>query len=140
MEERKPLNPEIAACKDAYLAGKKVPDIDIAQAAFTVLDEYRWIPEPTPPEKVKKFMTSSADLKKKMREKPEDYKTYWDDHEVKEYYDRRCTVRHLNERNKAWLEWMKKTLPEEHEVAIKMKLHQFSDQYHQDIDQPKWSD
>ncbi len=136
----KKLPPLIEKCKNDFLARRVVSDLDIALAAMEVLDEYRWVPEPTPPERVKKYMVSSPDLKKKMRDNPDSYTDYWRNPETMQYYDQRVLIRNKNDRNKSWLNWMKKTLGDEHEVAISLKLHQFTDRYHEDIAQPKWGE
>lgn len=123
--------------KDAYLSGKVVSDKEIAEASMTVLDDYRCLPEPTMPERVRKFKTSSPDLKAKMREKPWEWKDYWDNSEVVAYYEKCNVIKNLNKRNKKWLEWMKKILPEQ-ELPIRMKLHQFED-VASSMEQPSWS-
>ena len=126
--------------KDAYLAGQVVPDIDVAKAAYTILDSYRWVPEPSAPPEVVKFNGLAPDVKKKMRLKPEEASYFWNDPKVIDYYDSRLKVKHLNQRNKDWLIWLLKMLPE-YETEINLQLYKFKESYHQDlgIEQPDWS-
>lgn len=135
--ENKKLTPEIDACKNAYLAGNVVSDEEIAMASFSVLDEYRHQSYPTIPKSVADYFAMNLDLKKKMNRSPENYQPFWNDPEVKGYFDQRHKIKTLNERNKAWLEWMKKILPDQ-ELPIRMKLHQFED-VTPGMEQPQWS-
>lgn len=136
--ENKKLTPEIDACKKSYMAGHKVSDEDIANASMSVLEEYRHQSYPTPPKSVAEYFAMKPDLKLKMNRSPENYQGFWNDQEVKGYFDQRCKIKNLNERNKAWLEWMKKILPDQ-ELPIRMKLHQFED-VAPGMEQPNWSD
>lgn len=138
MQNQTKLTPQIEAMKNAYLQGIKVSDEEIAKASMTVLDEYRCHPLPTPPKRV---YTDYLDLKPParalMNKSPENYLGFWNDPEVKGYFDQRLKIKNLNERNKNWLKWLMKVLPDE-ELPIRMKLHSFED-VPPAIDQPEWS-
>ena len=135
--ENKKLTPEIGAMKNAYLKGIKVSDEEIAKASMTVLDDYRCHPMPTPPKSVVDYFAMKPDLKLKMNRSPENYQPFWNDPEVKHYFDQRMRIKNINQRNKEWLEWMMKVLPDE-ELPIRMKIHSFVD-VEPSIDQPEWS-
>lgn len=140
------LSPEIIACKDAYLKGLKVSDVDIALASYSVLDEYRWKPYPTPPNIVEEYFKKPAEVKRAMNKNPEKVLVFWQDPEVVKFFDGKQRIKNLNDRNKDWLYWMKKTLEEPHPdktVAIDLKLHQFSDEHQKSlgaVDQPRWDE
>ena len=136
--QNKSLTPEVKAMKDAYLKGIVVSDIEIAKASMTVLEEYRCLPMPTPPKRVRTdYLELKPDARLKMNANPENYLGFWSDPEVKQYFDQRLRIKNLNERNKSWLEWMMKILPGE-ELPIRMKIHGFVDT-EPSIDQPEWS-
>lgn len=143
--ENRTLNKEITAIKDAYLKGHLVPDKEIAEASFTVLDEYRWLSDPTPPDKVKEYFGLKVEQRKKMNTNPSDYAPFWTDPVVKHYFDERLKIRHKNETNQRWLEWMAEILAEDSDkiTAINLKLYQFSDDYLKTIGyvkQPDWNE
>lgn len=137
------LNKEIAAVKNAYLEGRNVPDIEIALASYTVLDQYRWIPYPTPNKKVDHFNKMMPDQKKKMRDFPDKHANFWMDREVRKYFDEKDKVDNHNYRNKSWLQWMKKTLADhpDKQTAIDVKLYQYTDDHQRSfpvVEQPRW--
>ena len=135
--ENKKLPPEIAELIRAYKANEKVPDEQVALASMTVLDDYAHKSYPTPPDKVMEYFKLDIKAKRKMNDKPEDYQGFWADPDVKKYFDDRERIKNLNQRNKEWLEWMKKVLPD-HELPIRMKIHSF-DEVPDTMAQPDWS-
>ena len=140
MQNKTKLSSEITAVKDAYLTGRVVPDREIALASMTVLDEYRHLPYPSVPTKVKEYYDLKRDARKKMNDSPESYLGFWNDPIVKNFFDEKQKIKNLNERNKSWLEWMKNVLSEEgdeHDLEITMKLNGFGDTG--PVDQPDWS-
>lgn len=139
--ENKKLTKEIAALKTAYLTGKKVPDLDIALASYSVLDEYCKLSYPTQPKKIVDYYKLASDVRTKMNRKPEDYKDFWTDADVVKFFDDKHRVININRRNLDWLYWMKETLENDTEKvqAIEMKIYQFKDDY-PIIEQPTWSD
>ena len=142
MENQVKLNPQITAIKEAYLHDRNVTDIEIALASYSILNDYRWLPYPTPPEEVKKFYNRAEDLKTKMRRNPESYLEFWREPSVMQYFDAREFVKTQNMTRLEWLQWMKKTLEESHPdkiTAIDLKIYQFSGDYRNTLSQPKWS-
>lgn len=141
--ENAQLNPEITAVKDAFIKRQPCSDIEIALASYTVLDQYRWVPYPSIPEMVAKYFAYTMDTRIKMNKEPEKYREFWHAPEVIKYFDTKVKVKNQNERNKSWLTWMKKVLCETHpdkEVAINVKLYQFTDDYNEafKVEQPDW--
>lgn len=113
-------------------------DLAIAQWSFSMLDDYRRLPEPTMPKQYADYMKLPTETRKKMNKNPQDFQDLWAHPEVKIFMEERARIININARNKAWLEWMKKILPDQ-ELPIRMKLHQFED-VTPGMDQPNWSD
>lgn len=140
MENKRQLTKEITACKNSYLAGRIVSDEEIALASYSILDDYRWAPEPTPPRKVEDYYKMPVDLKKKMNAAADAHRSFWDDPAVKDFFNLKERIKNQNDRNKSWLKWMKEVLATAHAdkvVAIDIKIYKFTDT---GIDQPKWDE
>lgn len=141
--ENRTLTPEVEALKVACVAGLVSTDTDIALASLSVLNEYRWLPYPTPPRDVKEYYAFPLDQKIKMNKNPDQYKSFWTNPEVYKFFETRLRIKNLNNRNKQWLEWMKDVLEESHPdqiVGINLKLLQFSESESTGVDQPEWNE
>lgn len=135
------LTPEIKALVKAYKAGEAVPDLQIAEASYTVLDGYRWLPYPTPPQKVVDYYKLPTDTRKKMNSSPDQHQGFFNDPVVKNYFDEKDRIKNKNFTNKQWLEWMKTIITDEGKLAgINIMLHKFSDDYINFVEQPAWTD
>lgn len=75
------------------------------------LDDLRKRPIPTQPQKVKDYYALSSQERKQMNLKPENYK-FWQDVEVRIYFDAVDKVRTLNLSNEYWLKMYRAWLNE----------------------------
>lgn len=143
------LTPEIAAMKQAYLTGKKVPDLEIALASFSVLDEYRHRALPTAkPKEITEYFALPPDTRKKMNASPDNYANFWNNPVVKDYWSQIDAVKNKNEVNKQWLQWMKKIFDDvgdaerAHSVGVKLYAYKQDEYEKKDAGfaQPDWSE
>lgn len=121
------LTKEIIEVKDAYLAGRNITERQSALAAYSVLDEYRWLPNPSQPEVIQEYYRHGDDQRKKMNSRPDDYQGFWRNEEVIQYFESKHRVANINRTNLEWLKWLKIQLPEgDKATAIDLKIQQFS--------------
>lgn len=79
-----------------------------------VLNDMRYRPTPTPPQKViSEYIKLGHFPKKKMNDEPGLYVSFWKDKDVVSYYDQREEVRSQNWRNLKELKWARSILEDE---------------------------
>jgi hypothetical protein len=97
-------------------------DAEIAEAGYTVLNEYRWRPFPTQPDLVKEHYKLPPQVRKRMNVDADRYKDFWSNPEVMNYFDQRQEIRNLNWRNENFLKWMIDIFGEESTRGQKIKM------------------
>lgn len=115
---------EIEEVKNAYFKGKPITQKDSAEAAFSVLDHYRWLPDPVQPTIIMEYFKSSPEQRKKMNEHPEDYAGFWKNEIVINYFENKHRIANTNRANLEWLQWLREKLPERAAI-IDFKISQF---------------
>lgn len=70
-------------------------------------EELKFKPEPTKPQKVLDYYNGEAKTRKAMNNDPSSYRHFWNDSEVRKYFDDKEMVRNTNKNNLEWLKEIK---------------------------------
>lgn len=131
---------EILSIKD-----KKEQDRQISLWGFENLSAYKYKNIDLPrPATVNEYYALAPDIRKKMNQKPGDYKGLLNNPEFLEYFDQVERIKTFNSRNLYWLKWYREVLNGETiviDIDAAIETHQQVSQYVKgSVPQPSWND